>query len=65
MEGIQEDVQQMEEELKADIAELSASFDPAALELETETLKPTRTNVEVEEVSLLWLPYDRDDRQAW
>lgn len=65
VEAIQADIQQLEDDLKTDIAELSESFDPASLELETETLKPTRTNVDVEEVALLWLPYDSDDRPAW
>jgi DNA helicase HerA-like ATPase len=65
VEAIQADIAEMEEEMKAEIAELSASFDPSALELETETLKPTRTNVGVEEVALLWLPYDGDQRPAW
>lgn len=65
IEAIEADMQALEEELKADIAELTESFDPSALELETETLKPTRTNVDVEEVALLWLPYDTEGRPAW
>lgn len=65
VEAIEEDMQELQDELQADIAELSESFDPAALELETETLKPTRTNVEVDEIALVWLPYDADDRPAW
>jgi len=65
VEAVQEDILQLEEDLKADIAELRESFDPSALELETEVLKPTRANVDVEEVALLWLPYDADGRPAW
>lgn len=63
--GIEADIQEMEEDLKADIAALSESFDPSSLELETETLKPTRSNVKVDEVALLWLPYDPEGRPAW
>ncbi len=46
------------EELKAgleeDLKNLAESFDPAALRLEKEVLKPTRTGIRVERVALLW-----------
>ncbi len=40
--------------LDRDIAEIGESFDPSTLALEKETLKPTRTDVRVERVGLLW-----------
>jgi hypothetical protein len=65
VEAVDEDIVELKEELEEDIAELSEQFDPQSLELETETLKPTRTNVEVDEVALLWLPYDAQGGKAW
>jgi len=41
--------------LEDDIALLAAEYDTATLKLETEILKPTKTNVKVEQVALLWL----------
>ena len=65
IEGVEQDILDLKEELEADIAALSEQFDPQALALETETLKPTRTNVEVDEIALLWLPYDAQGGRAW
>ncbi len=50
-----------EEEMK----KISASFDPQALQLESESLRPTRTNVKVDRVALLWLPYTANGHPAW
>ncbi|MCH7225406.1 helicase HerA domain-containing protein [Haloferula sp. A504] len=65
VEAVEQDILELKEELEADIAELGEQFDPQSLELKTETLKPTRTNVEVDEVALLWLPYDGQGGKAW
>ncbi len=65
VEGVEEDMLELKDELEADIAELTEQFDPQALELETETLKPTRAGVEVDEIALLWLPYDAQGGKAW
>lgn len=65
VEGVQEDIAALEEELRGDIDELTRSYDPSALELDTETLKPTRAGVEVDEVALLWLPFDAHAERAW
>ena len=43
-------------ELEAEVARVSAEHDPANLKLESETLKPTRSDVKVEDCALLWLP---------
>jgi hypothetical protein len=42
--------------LEAAVQQLTDSYDPASLKLEAETLKPTRTNIEVRKVALLWIP---------
>ncbi|RYD65915.1 MAG: DUF87 domain-containing protein [Verrucomicrobiaceae bacterium] len=65
VEGVQQQIDELNQELEADIAQLSQSFDPSSLTLETETLKPTKTNVKVDSVSLLWLPYDARGDRAW
>jgi len=65
VEGVQQQIAELNQELEADIAALSQTFDPSALSLETETLKPTKTNVKVDSVSLLWLPYDSRGERAW
>jgi hypothetical protein len=54
MEGIQEDIDTIRKELEKDVAEIGESFDPSTLSLEKETLKPRRTDVQVERVGLLW-----------
>jgi hypothetical protein len=65
IEGIQGDIEQLNAEIEAEIAKLSESFAPDQLKLETETLKPTRTDVEVQEIALLWLPHDERGDRAW
>ncbi|MFC7339065.1 ATP-binding protein [Haloferula chungangensis] len=63
IEGIQNQISELEATLATEIAELDQAFAPTALDLETETLKPTRANVQVDTIGLLWLPYDeRGDR---
>jgi hypothetical protein len=41
--------------LEDEIARIGAEYDVSNLKLETETLKPTKTNVKVEMVALLWM----------
>ncbi len=65
VEAVQEDITAIEKELQANIEELTRSYDPAALQLETESVKPTKTNVSVDSVALLWLPYDSRGERAW
>lgn len=65
VETVQQQMQELNRQLEAEIATLSQSYDPTALVLETESLKPTKTNVTVESVALLWLPYDARGERAW
>ena len=65
VEAIQSDIQALQADLENEIAALDLSYDPAALKLETEILKPTRTSIQVDHVALLWLPYDDRDNPAW
>ncbi len=65
VDDVQRQIDELEKQLEAEIAGISRSYDTDALALETETLKPTRTNVSVETVALLWLPYDDRGERAW
>ncbi len=53
-EEITAEIESIQSELETQLAEISQSFDPAALILEKELIKPTRTDVRVERVGLLW-----------
>jgi hypothetical protein len=65
VETVQQQMEELNRQLEAEIATLSQSYDPTALVLETESLKPTKTNVRVESIALLWLPYDARGERAW
>jgi len=54
IEGIEEEMELIRKALENDLAEIGKSYDPSSLTLEKETLKPTRTDVVVERVALLW-----------
>ncbi len=56
VEAVEAEIETAKSALQSDIAALTATYDPAALKLETETLKPTRTGVDVQKTALLWLP---------
>jgi len=62
---VQQQIAEIEKQLQEEIAKLSQAYDPAALSLETETIKPTKANVSVDSVALLWLPYDERGERAW
>ena len=65
IEDVQEQVGEIEASLADDITELDQAFAPSALDLDTQTLKPTRANTRVDTVGLLWLPYDERGDRAW
>ena len=63
--GVAAEIEASKAELEAGIASITASFDPAALPLETESIKPAKTDVKVQTVALLWLPCDPRGEKAW
>ncbi len=65
VEGVTAEIEAIQAGLESEIAKISESFDPASLALETESLKPTRANVKVQTVALLWLPCDGRGERAW
>ena len=52
--GIREEIDAILMALEKDMEQIARDFDPSALALEKETLKPRRTDVRVERVGLLW-----------
>jgi hypothetical protein len=63
--GISSEIEAIHAEVAAGIAALAESFDPQSLPIETESIKPTKTDVKVETVGLLWLPSDGRGERAW
>jgi hypothetical protein len=62
---LQSQIDAARQELEAEVEKIAAALDPATLPLETESLSPTRTNVRVLQVALLWLPFDSRGGRAW
>lgn len=54
VDGLEEEVKAINSEMEQEIAAIGESYDPSKLPLESETIKPTRTDVKVERVGLLW-----------
>ncbi|MDP4624472.1 MAG: DUF87 domain-containing protein [Akkermansiaceae bacterium] len=54
VESIVEEMEAIRKELEKELDEVKESHDPSKLVLEKETLKPTRSDVQVERVGLLW-----------
>jgi hypothetical protein len=65
VEGVTEEIEAIQAELEAGISKLTESFDAASLPLETESIKPTKSDVKVQSVALLWLPCDGRGEKAW
>lgn len=47
----------LEEQFTADTGVLEASYDPQALELEEHEVTPRKSDIEVQDVSLVWTPW--------
>lgn len=54
VDSLLKEIEAIREKLEADMTRLAENFDPAALVLEKEQMKPTRSDVKVERVGLLW-----------
>ncbi len=60
VDAIQEQLAQLEEEFKAQTAQLQARLDPLNEPLETVEIRPKRTDITVQLVSLVWAPHTID-----
>ena len=63
--GLVAEMETLQKDLETEIAKLTAAYDTANLVIETEPIKPTRSDVKVESVALLWLPFDPRGERAW
>jgi hypothetical protein len=63
LEAIDGEIEALNRSLEAELEQLRDSFEPDALVLETVSVKPSRTDINVQVVGLLWIPFDsRGDR---
>jgi hypothetical protein len=65
VQGVAAEIEAIQSDLEAGIAKLTETYDAAALPLETESIKPARSDVKVQSVALLWLPRDARGENAW
>lgn len=65
VEGVAGEIEAINAELETGITKLTEAHDPATIPLETESIKPTKTDVKVQTVALLWLPCDARGEKAW
>lgn len=65
IEGLNQELEAIKAELEAESSQLAANYDTAALVIESTPVKPARTDIKVESVALLWLPYDSEGARAW
>lgn len=65
LEGIDAQIQAIQKEAEAGAAQIARQFDTSSIALETESLKPAKTDVKVDLVALLWLPFDGRGEKAW
>lgn len=64
LQQLEQDLAELETELADDIEKLALEFDPASVELRTETIKPYKKNIDIRAVALAWLPYDNNGQMA-
>jgi hypothetical protein len=60
VEAVQQQLRELEAQFQGELAAATASTDPATQSIETLELRPTRTNINVRLIALVWLPYARD-----
>ena len=60
VEALQQQLADINAELEAQVAELQSKADPLTEALETITIKPKRTNINLQLCALVWAPYWRD-----
>lgn len=60
VESIQQQIKELQVEFEAELASLEARIDPSSEVLSTVSLKPNKTDIQVQIVSLAWVPFLRD-----
>lgn len=61
VDDIRDDIADLEADMREELDELANRFDPMSLELETVQVKPYKKDIDVQSVSLLWVPFDERD----
>jgi len=62
VEGLQDEIAEMERDMREKLDHLESRFDPLTIELEAEQVKPYKKDIDVTTVSLLWVPFDERER---
>jgi len=69
VESIDKMIQDLEAEFKAQADELAARIDPATETLETISIRPKKSDIQVQAIALAWAPYWQNEQgvldQAW
>jgi len=60
VEAVQQQLQDLEAQFQTEVNAVTSTGDPTTEMLETVELRPTRTNINVRLVALVWLPFKRD-----
>lgn len=60
VESLQQQLSALDAEFRAETDALAGALDPATETLETLELRPSKTNIQVRLVALVWLPFTRD-----
>jgi hypothetical protein len=60
LEAYQEQLTELEEQLEQETRRVEQSYQPQALELESLTVKPLKTDIQVERLSVIWTPWHVD-----
>ena len=60
VEAVQQQLRDLEAQFQAEVDALTSANDPAIQALEAVSLRPTRANINVRLIALVWLPFSRD-----
>jgi hypothetical protein len=55
--AVKQQAEELDARMREEVAELEARLDPAAEQLETISVRPKKTDIDVRPVSLIWAPY--------
>lgn len=58
VEDLEDEIVEMEATMREELDDLAERFDPMLLELETVFVKPYKKDIDVQSVSLIWIPFD-------
>lgn len=62
VDSVKDEINELELELRDEIEQLEDRFDPRTLELEIVKVKPYKKDIDVKHVSLLWVPFDENEK---